>query len=534
MQSWIYGDPEYWRSSDTDVDHKHAKLTSMLALGGQRPSVYKCALVGTHCLNLRLVDVPLRCGIRSGVKPMDLDVMLWIPPCKRDGPHVFDFSRNQFVVDKFPFDGDNILDVVYTFYYQPQKDASTRWACPNALVASITSHNASCWFGDILVIKTNTKGGCCSIINVEEDEISVIRDILKCLIHSPSNAMSPNIIPSTSAALRTVFKWNAYVERIGNDNMLYGSEIYRIREIMEYISGYCDFLTLVHLSNCDRHLRVICQYVMRSRLRMFLRDYIPVESLPRFFEIMQETTSFVTGALLHSILRASADTIQRCRPTQLDIVVANRGGSGMAKWERFLHGLGWTIFREADCNGIYQDVAVRSVVRYQPGNLLASIYLLESKTDDILPIILSAPYTAMMDVLSGSRIYCFYPDLLVRGENISTSRFITGGRRADGLRPCNYGLRTYKSTALWADYNRMCGEHCPALLRTVKGLPGVCVMKWGGIHGLLDIHPSDASASDGFEHQPYGWKLAGPCDNSICPYFGRGLSLDLYDYDNDP
>jgi hypothetical protein len=159
-----------------------------------------------------------------------------------------------------------------------------------------------------------------------------------------------------------------------------------------------------------------------------------------------------------------------------------------------------------------------------------TLYLLESKTNETLPLVLSAPFTSMMDILSSTRIYCLYPDLLVSEENLSNNRsFLRHGRQADGLRPFNYGLRTYMSTDIWSTSDRTCDDNCPAILREVQGLPGVSVMKWGGIHGLFDTTPSDISVSDGFEHKNYGWQLGGACGNTNCPFFGRGTPLRLHD-----
>lgn len=46
------------------------------------------------------------------------------------------------------------------------------------------------------------------------------------------------------------------------------------------------------------------------------------------------------------------------------------------------------------------------------------ICITEATTSDILSIIVSARHTSSMDILTATRVYCLYPDLLDAGENI--------------------------------------------------------------------------------------------------------------------
>lgn len=148
-------------------------------------------------------------------------------------------------------------------------------------------------------------------------------------------------------------------------------------------------------------------------------------------------------------------------------------------------------------------------------------------SDDIIPVILSAPHTAMLNVLTSTRIYCFYPALLRRGENliISSNRDRQDTNAHNGFRAFNFGLRSYASTEDWHFQGRQCVDQCPALWRSVKGLRGVGIMQWGGISEPItqDTH---APCSDGFEYSEFIWKLQGVCLNRSCPNWRRGGSID--------
>lgn len=91
----------------------------------QDTPTWKCALVASDASIISLVDVPLRIGSHSPIPltAMDLDVFLWVSlPESRVTP-IVDITANQITVSQFPFDGPNVLDGIYTFYFQEQVSA---------------------------------------------------------------------------------------------------------------------------------------------------------------------------------------------------------------------------------------------------------------------------------------------------------------------------------------------------------------------------------------------------------------------------
>lgn len=151
---------------------------------------------------------------------------------------------------------------------------------------------------------------------------------------------------------------------------------------------------------------------------------------------------------------------------------------------------------------------------------------METISADIIPAILTAPDTAMCNVLTSTRIYCFYPALLRRGENLMmvTNRHHYDLENHNGFRPFNFGLRTYRSTQDWHHQDRQCNDQCPALWRSAKELRGVGIMQWGAFSAVANNRPT--AALDTFHDSPFIWKIQGICLNRSCPNWKRGGSID--------
>lgn len=83
---------------------------------------WKCGLVGSNSQGISLVDVPQRIGSysREPLTAMDLDVFLWIALPGSRVTTILDVNANQLSVSCFPFNGPDILDGIYTFYFQEQ------------------------------------------------------------------------------------------------------------------------------------------------------------------------------------------------------------------------------------------------------------------------------------------------------------------------------------------------------------------------------------------------------------------------------
>lgn len=158
--------------------------------------MWKCALVGSNSHRISLVDVPQRIGTRSKtpLTPMDLDVFLWIALPESRVTTILDVNANQLSVMQFPFDGPDILDGIYTFYFHEQvRQHNILWQhClmltnpgskrklgseVNNLAALLTNDKAAPWYGDILVIKQDKLGH--QVVNVNEMDIAVICRILR-------------------------------------------------------------------------------------------------------------------------------------------------------------------------------------------------------------------------------------------------------------------------------------------------------------------------------------------------------------------
>lgn len=159
-----------------------------------------------------------------------------------------------------------------------------------------------------------------------------------------------------------------------------------------------------------------------------------------------------------------------------------------------------------------------SVFDLQTSNQIIS--LIESSTQSVLPVILQAPNTSNLNILTSTRLYCFYPMLAICNEGVPLRH------RHDYDGPYgyyNFGLRVYDSS--WAWEHALCGAACPSIWRCSKDLPGVGIARWGGPYGNQDLGHTYPSASDGFDESSYLWKIEGRCHNCRCPNRGRLADL---------
>ena len=149
-----------------------------------------------------------------------------------------------------------------------------------------------------------------------------------------------------------------------------------------------------------------------------------------------------------------------------------------------------------------------------------TLTLIESNGPNILPVILQAPHTSSLNILTSTRLYCFYPTLFASSKGIRMKHWI---RFYSPFSHFNFGLQIYRTTSIWID--APCGDTCPSLWQHTKDLPGVGLVRWGTLNGNLDLGNKTPSKSDGFEKNCFLWKTDGQCINPLCPNQGREVDL---------
>lgn len=144
--------------------------------------------------------------------------------------------------------------------------------------------------------------------------------------------------------------------------LTHGRAVAGIYELVFMIATYCDWITLLQLSNCNKNFRSIIQQFMLQQIRSFLGPYLGIEHLPRFFELLAESNAAVTGGLIHAMLSSSSESIYyTIKPRQLDLVVPHNGGRGMSAWTRFLATLEFNFLYDTVSSVTYKHLSKRTV-----------------------------------------------------------------------------------------------------------------------------------------------------------------------------
>jgi hypothetical protein len=130
-----------------------------------------------------------------------------------------------------------------------------------------------------------------------------------------------------------------------------------------HIAQFCDWNTFVQLGNCNRFIRSICQQIMYKQIVRFIGPYVCKHRLHRFFDLLSETNSVVTGGIIHAMLLAFADPIYyTVKPYQLELIVPDVDGHAMSLWIRFFANLGFRSKREVETADPYSEFSRRTVI----------------------------------------------------------------------------------------------------------------------------------------------------------------------------
>ncbi|KAF8180867.1 hypothetical protein BJ912DRAFT_929189 [Pholiota molesta] len=419
-------------------------------------NTWVCACIGCDDEDISFVELPARIGIQDPRDPFDLDVFSIVPIGSRFLNPIVDIKSqmNYYCVNKFPLDSDNaLLEYTYTFIYGKQESSPGYHPSNNHLAEMISHLRAAPWYGDILVVKSRAGSRGQQLVNVQESELDMIGQILRQL-------MIGGYIGHVEMAQATLNRLED--DRFAQSFREAGPSISCIYELVWYIAEFCDWDTIAQLSNCNRYLRSLTQQIMAKKLRRFMLPYVPEDSLKRFFSLLSESRAVVTGGLLHAMLLSFADPIYHTvKLFQLEMVVPDNGGR-----------VGFTEAREVKTAEPYAPWSRRTTLLTKqslPDKL--RICLMGSNSEDITPIVLSSPHTSGMNILTSCRIYCLYPSLLRRGENMVVSRSNLVSDLSDTtFQPFNFGLRMYLYGRYFGYGARSCGENCPALWRDIKSM----------------------------------------------------------------
>ncbi len=151
-----------------------------------------------------------------------------------------------------------------------------------------------------------------------------------------------------------------------------------------------------------------------------------------------------------------------------------------------------------------------------------------SSHHSILPALLTSDMTHQHFMMTGSRLYCFYPQLF---ENHEFRRIRPGppyNRPSGPIQRFAFGLRhqVAHSTPL---SDIPCGSACHIQWMTAlpsNNVSGIQSFRWGGMH--VACHNTGIPSPDEdrlFENNHMLWRRnLGNCDNQACPNFGSSHS----------
>ena len=313
---------------------------------------------------------------------------------------------------------------------------------------------------------------------------------------------------------------------------------------MYLVSAQCSWKDLVSMIHTNKDLREAVFFLIRTRIKMFISPFVPVDKIGKFFDLMDDSNAAIFGGVVRCIMSTTSDIYRVVTPDHLDLVVPSIIGSisRFRRWIRFLATIGYKELLSCDADedlpscvrwSVLSNVRLLSVSHpFQPFNSLdflsilkdsnMTLTLIESNGPNILPVILQAPHTSSLNILTSTRFYCFYPTLFASREGIRMKHWPI--RFYSPFSHFNFGLRIYRTTSIWID--APCGDACPSLWRRTKDLPGVGLVRWGTLNGNLDLGNKTPSKSDGFEKICFLWKIDGRCINPLCP--NRGREVDLF------
>ncbi len=148
--------------------------------------------------------------------------------------------------------------------------------------------------------------------------------------------------------------------------------------------------------------------------------------------------------------------------------------------------------------------------------------MIECDDNNIFKVFLSISETALSNMLTPHHIYCFYPSLLSRRVNIAMLNYTP--KKTSMLSSFNFRLTTFDSEQAFSDFPGICQEGCYLKTRSLFGLEGILVNRWGGMVNSGDNCASTCgrSKTDGYGLLDYQWRIGYNCLNLLCPYYGVG------------
>lgn len=268
----------------------------------------------------------------------------------------------------------------------------------------------------------------------------------------------------------------------------------------DVVTSVMELLTIDDLhSMCrtSRRIRAVAFAVMRRRFRSLLVPYA-ASHLVRFIDMMKVYEAVITG----SVARAMITGLHGMLPLNLNIIVPYKSFRSFDKF--ILHELGYDVISKEVHPAIAP--AIRRFRKYAYRGRVITMSAARP-THSVLHIILNAPTTADMVVMSVGGVAWFYPQWLRQGIAVRTrsSEFVAVEHKLGCASELPLDIRLERDLEFTQS---PCGLSCPVLWHHVEDTSLRRFVDW-------DVEDTVARV---FSSVDLEWRLSPECTNTRCPY----------------
>ncbi|KAF8061029.1 hypothetical protein FPV67DRAFT_1673852 [Lyophyllum atratum] len=295
---------------------------------------------------------------------------------------------------------------------------------------------------------------------------------------------------------------------IGSPATLASQHFYSMSECVHLVLRQLPWTSLVAMSHTGRNGRDRARQIMRSRMLEVLSCYITLPQLEAFLATLKATHSGIAGSVPWSIITTDIILSDNDQPHDINVLTP-RGTT--PEWVDVMRLIGFTSLEVIACyDGL--ETRCRRVLRFQ-NKEHRTITVTESLNSSILPLLLASSVTSQMNLITSSRIYCFYPSLS------SACRSVGSTYTVPSLATVKIMTQRLIRFHMGTRYARLpCAEACPAVWRHTFGLPNVGQVAWGGLFNVDDVAGNMQDSDDALTKTHYKWKIGSVCTNEDCTY----------------
>jgi len=113
---------------------------------------------------------------------------------------------------------------------------------------------------------------------------------------------------------------------------------------MYIVSAQCSWKDLISMIHTNKVFRQAAFQFIRTRIKIFLCQFIPADNIGTFFDLIGDTNAAVFGGIVRCIMSTTYGIYRLVTPDCFDLVVPSTVGSRMSnfgRWMRFLTAIGY-------------------------------------------------------------------------------------------------------------------------------------------------------------------------------------------------